>query len=169
MDNLKVAIISVVGTILCVIVGGAISSVTSWLQLKQQVKLRKDDRQIENYEKIYRLLTEIFHKLSALTEEYVKFLKTQKPLTIDRKDIIPIGELRMLVNFYVPELKEIIDLFDKEWAEYGNVLIEALSPKQVTQLQKNAYVNKLLESSIALSNHAEEAKIKLSQIVKKII
>jgi len=167
--NMKIAYIGLIGILIGAVIAGGITLLVSFLQFNHQNKQEKRKRKIENIETIHRLLSTITYEVQIMCMKYFGYLNWNiEPKTESKKEKIPMDELRMLVDFYVPNLKIEINLINKKWVELGEVLAKFFLKPPTTQDEKTKLIANFTEIPTTMQMLSEKAKEKLTKIINKI-
>jgi len=105
-------LLNLVFPILGVIIGAIIGHLSSLRSVKLQNKLieQKESKQLkkEKVEKIYRLAIEAKYQQRKLYTQALLYIVAQQDINIEKpdKDSLPLHELDLVVDLYIPDLKD---------------------------------------------------------------
>lgn len=128
------SIIGIVGTIIGVILGGVIS----WLHGKDQRnhEITKERRQLllSKYEELHELLSSVqgcaYDLLMQLLSEAAYDVSFDASKI---KNKMPINQVKMIIDFYIPELKEDLEYLNKQTVSLYQIVVKSVLAENKTK------------------------------------
>jgi len=123
--NLEIALIGALSALVGTFTGLLMTRYVALLQLTQQEKRDKREIKIKKFERIHELLG-TFKQLASFMGVEILSEINQEAYESKREEYAPINELRMLVNFYSPELNESLENIIVYWKELGRIQLKII-------------------------------------------
>jgi hypothetical protein len=154
---------SVIGTLAGAVAGGGIAYLVSTRQMAHQRRLEVERRQLANFESIHRLLTKVAHQAGVMSTNVIGVLGYGAKLKTDG-EVLPLDELRMLVDFYAPILKPDIELIAEHWMKLARAIGETIMTQERTEDWKAKTVLAATTASADILKCSDAAKKKLNDL-----
>jgi hypothetical protein len=150
-------------------IGGFVTYMVAAQQQSHERQLEKRRRKIEACEAIYDLLSTIASQASTLSMGVIGDLGYGSPLKADiLKEKIQFDRLRMLVDFYAPELKPCVKEMFLQLGIIGKAVGEVMLEKSRTDEWKANTVKAGALASMEIERLAREAQEKLGELMQAL-
>ncbi len=160
----------IIGTIVGTMLGGLI---TWWHGRDQRIhELKKEKRELllSKYEKLHELLGQAHTYMNELAMQVISdaaFDIKFDPANIKSK--MQHSEITMLIEFYVPELKEYFSYIDKQSKSLSETAVKYIAEENKTQEFKVESIAMAKELMKVISNTITGAKEKLTTIASETL
>ena len=154
----------VLGTLAGALVGGGIAFFVSSRQFKHQRALERERRQLTNFENIHKLLSRVAHQAGVMSTQVIGVLGYGTKMKADG-EMLPMDELRMLVDFYAPTLRPEIDQITLHWMKLARAIGETIMTQDRTDDWKTKTVLDATTASVDILKCSDIAKKKLNELV----
>ena len=155
-------LVGVLGTIVGVILGGLITWLLGKEQRKHEINKHKRELLIQKYEELHALLGQLYGCVNSLAMQIVS--EAALDSKFDPKAIrsqMPTEKVTMLIEFYVPELKE-----DNEYIKRQTAFLYEHVVKHIVEANKTKQF--LAESAITASELAKVTSKTVTNMKSKL-
>jgi macrodomain Ter protein organizer (MatP/YcbG family) len=155
----------IIGTIVGTLLGGLISWWHGRDQRTHELRKEKRDLLLAKYERLHELLGEAHGYLNELAMQVIS--EAAFDLKFDNSKIkskMLHGEITMLIEFYVPELKEEFSYIDKRSKSLSETVVRFIAEENKTQEFKVESVAMASELMKVISKTIISAKEKLASV-----
>ncbi len=161
--------LGLIGALAGTAIGGFVTYKVATQQHSHERRLEKHRRKIEAFEGIYDLLSTIASQASTLNMGVIGDLGYNSPLKADiLKEKIQFDRLRMLVDFYAPELKPSVKAMFLQLGIIGKAVGEVMLKKNRTDEWKTNTVKAGTLASMEIERLAREAQERLSELMQAL-
>ncbi len=152
--------------------GVSIAGIVSILVTKMRIIHEKEQEEkrefLKRYEKIWRHLSKINY-ITGLTN-FNLLLNQTHDLPLDAKNLgglVPLEELRMTVEIYVPTLSKKVDEINLLWIELSKSVSDALTVEVLTNDKKKAIILNAIEQTAKIASLTQSAKKDIYKLAAK--
>jgi hypothetical protein len=161
--------LGLIGALAGTAIGGFVTYKVATQQHSHERRIDKHSRKIEAFEAIYDLLSTIASQASTLNTGVIGDLGYNSPLKADiLKEKIQFDRLRMLVDFYAPELKSSVKAMFLQLGMIGKAVGEVMLEKNRTDEWKTNTVKAGTLASMEIERLAREAQEKLGELMQAL-
>lgn len=160
----------IIGTIVGTLLGGLIAWWHGRDQRIHELKKEKRELLLSKYEKLHELLGQAHTYLNELAMQVIS--EAAFDLKFDPSKIksrMQYGEITMLIEFYVPELKEHFSYIDKQSKTLSETVVKFIAEENKTQEFKVESIAMAKELMKVTSNTITSAKEKLASIAAETL
>jgi hypothetical protein len=156
----------VLGPLLGVVIGGGITYLVSMAQLRHQYRKDRQKEQLVRFENIHKTLTNVDSSTALMSSQIAMYAVSNKAFDPEQlKGAFQFNELRMLVDFYAPDLATEIDAIGEEFKKLGEAAMDVTMKDAV--VEKRAAALRGADAASVIRNTASTAKEKLSVLARK--
>lgn len=119
-----------------VLVGGAITYGVTYLKMRHDEKRDRVKLYLQKLEDMHKAVNKITEIYSHIWIEHVSIIKFgfKEPTKYEKP--IPIDELKMLIDFYAPQLSVFVDQLEHSRKEYGKILMRCYEADELDMAEK---------------------------------
>lgn len=165
MNTEWIATVGGAGALLAAGVGGLLVNFGAKRQFQRQRNWQRDQFLQERLEEIARVAEEIDETSRALYGNAVLLVENRQPLAFDRP--IPLARLKMLTDFYAPELRPHADRIVEVRDSVGNFLGEAISTHSSTKEERQHLNLEFVRGTLRMTAACEALVAAAAQLARQ--
>jgi len=163
-------LIGVIGTVAGVLAGYGISYFTTQTKIKHDEKLERNRRQLSKLERAHELFSKVSHQTGLLNSQILMYLTHDIQLDFQKVgEKFPLDNLQMYVDFYAPEVSQIVKEINDEWFGYARVIGEVILKPNKTSQERADYIIKSTEFYTKIDKLCKQGKNQIVEMSKKYL
>lgn len=150
--------IGVIGTVAGVLAGGGGTYFVTQAKMKHEEKLERNRRQLSKLESTHKLFSKVAQQTNSINVNLIMDLTDGVAIkTAKWGDVLPLDDLQMHADIYIPEVSDKANSIINKWMEFGRIICEVIL-KPSSNNKKGDYIIKFTEISTSIDRLCKEAK-----------
>jgi hypothetical protein len=161
--------LGLIGALAGTAIGGFVTYRVARQQNDHERQTERDRRRVAAYESMHLILSKLSGQASQINLGVIGAVGMNIPFKADViKGEVEIDRLRMLVDFYAPELSSAISAISDQFGQVGRAAAEAILKKEPSDSWRGETAEKSVVAALELARLARAAQVRVAELARSI-